>query len=142
MEAALNLVWLFIAATSFALAAYRISRTAGLRRLCASEWRLLIALSCSLVILFFVISMTDDIHELQVASEESQSRRLIPKDGSQASNGKHSHPVDFHRGFWLTSEPHPVVWICVGHVEPLCSTESGIAGTRPPSGRDPPLFSA
>src|SRR5215471_1987765 len=91
MELALNLVWLFLATSSLVLTGRRLLRTTASGKLRAAEWHSLIALCCALVILFFVISMTDDIHEQQIVSEDSRSCKLLLGDGAQDSHTKHSH---------------------------------------------------
>ena len=142
MELALNLVWLVLAITSLTLAGWQQSRTVEPNELRSLKWRSLIAHCCILVILFFVISMTDDIHDQQIVSEDSQSLRLIPKDGAQDSHARHSHYSDSYHAVCVNSEPKSIAYICVGYVEPFSLFDSSICRLTPLSGRDPPLFSA
>ena len=139
MELALNLAWLFLAIASLlALAVWRRFSPATSKPLRVSEWHTLVAVCCALVILFFVISMTDDLHDQQIASEDSQSRKLVLAD--QDSRGKHVHHVDFSYASCLLPEPEPLSATDVGRVAPLAFSHSGIGRTAPLSGRDPPFF--
>src|SRR5215467_13570780 len=94
MELALNLVWLTVAITSLAFVGWQLSRRAGSKGLQTSKWHSLTALCCTLVILFFVISMTDDLHDQQIISEDSRSLKFVPMDGWQGSRANHSHHRD------------------------------------------------
>ncbi|PYT77274.1 MAG: hypothetical protein DMG40_24110 [Acidobacteria bacterium] len=77
MELTLNLVWVGVAiAAILALFATLSSAGASLRRP-ASYARKVIAMGCALVILFFVISMTDDLHNQQVLVEEKKGSRIV-----------------------------------------------------------------
>jgi hypothetical protein len=41
-------------------------------------------MSCALIILFFVISMTDDLHDQEIVVEENKSSRIVPVPGISA----------------------------------------------------------
>ncbi len=41
-------------------------------------------MSCALIILFFVISMTDDLHDQEIVVEENKSSRIVPVSGISA----------------------------------------------------------
>lgn len=139
MELALNVAWLFLAIASLlALTAWRRFSPATSKPLRVSEWHTLVAVSCALVILFFVISMTDDLHDQQIASEDSQARKLVVTD--QDSRGKHVHHVHSSQAFCLLPEPESLFATDVGRVAPLAFPDSGIGRTAPLSGRDPPFF--
>ena len=138
MELALNLVWLVIAITSLTLAGWQLFRTDGIR---ASKWRSLIALCCLLVILFFVISMTDDIWDQQIASEEYQSLRSLPRTVSQDSHAKHSRHGASHHVVWVNSEPESIAYICFRYIQQLVLIVSGTQRTTLLSGRAPPPLS-
>ena len=142
MELVLNLVWLVLAITSLTLAGWQLSRTVEPKELRASKWHSLIALCCLLVILFFVISMTDDIWDQQIAWEECQLLRLLPRTVSQDSHAKHFHHGVSHHVVWVNSEPESIAYICFGYVEPLVLIDSGTQRTTLLSGRAPPLLSA
>jgi hypothetical protein len=82
MELLLNLAWLLLAVPAYWL--WRGSRTAlGARR--SSSLQCVVALGCMLVILFPVVSATDDLHAVRAEMEESPlSKRSI----RQASHDK------------------------------------------------------
>lgn len=75
MELLLNLAWLLLA-----IPAYRLWRnsTPGTRRHGFTSFQCLLALGCALVLLFPVISATDDLHAMRTEMEESPiSKRSI-----------------------------------------------------------------
>lgn len=142
MELLLNLVWLVVAATSLTLGGWQILRTARRNELHPSKWHSLIALCCLLVILFFVISMTDDINDQRVASEECQSSRLLLRNGSQGSHAKHSHHRASQDVVRATPESGFIAFVCFGYAEPLVLIDSRTRRTTRLSGRAPPLLFA
>jgi hypothetical protein len=79
MELALNLAWFVLVVASYGLLVRHFAR----RRIeCAgrpSRCQCVVALGCALAILFPVISLTDDLHEMQAAIEESLSSASIMK---------------------------------------------------------------
>jgi len=84
MELLLNLAWLLLALPAFWL--WRGSRTASLGRK-FTALQCLLALGCMLVILFPVVSATDDLRAMRNEMEESPaSKRTI----RQATNDKTS----------------------------------------------------
>lgn len=82
--------------------------------------------------------MTDDLHDQQVASENSQARKLVLTD--QDSRGKHVRHVHPSNVSCLLPEPESLSATDVGRVAPLAFSDSGIGRTAPLSGRDPPFF--
>jgi hypothetical protein len=86
MELLLNLAWLLLAIPAYQL--WR-SSTPAHRRHGFSSLQCLLALGCALVLLFPVISATDDLHAMRAEMEESQvSKRSI----RQASTEKNLIP--------------------------------------------------
>jgi hypothetical protein len=94
MELALNLVWLCVAIAGFAVLFVTLSASAPSDR-APSNWRKIVAMSCTLIILFFVISMTDDLHEQEMVVEESKISRVTAVAGSPSHTCQPSaeHPV-------------------------------------------------
>jgi hypothetical protein len=90
MELLLNLAWVGLALAGFALLAVNRSRASESAR-APSNRQKIIAMTCTVVILFFVISMTDDLHEQQMAVEESRSSR-ITTEGASPSRAS-AHPI-------------------------------------------------
>src|SRR5258707_13409792 len=84
MELALNLVWLCVAIVGLKLLCGSLSRAEALSDRPPNHWRKIIAMGCTLVILFFVISMTDDLHDQEILVEESKSSRIL--SGMDASS--------------------------------------------------------
>src|SRR5215469_13980099 len=88
MELLLNLLWLLLVMPAFWL--WRYSRTAPLRR-AASPLHCLLALGCLLVILFPVISATDDLHAMRAEMEESPtSKRTVGHSSGDKSSSSNS----------------------------------------------------
>lgn len=83
MELLLNLFWLLLAMPAFWL--WHYSRTASTRRK-ASPFYCLLALGCLLVILFPVVSATDDLCALRAEMEESPaSKRSVGQSSGDKS---------------------------------------------------------
>jgi hypothetical protein len=72
MELSLNLAWLALAL--LALGAFVQKRKAGLRRRRASHRTALLAIMCVLVLLFPVVSASDDLHPTQAVLEDASKR--------------------------------------------------------------------
>ena len=79
MELLLNLIWLLLA-----LAAYTALR--GSTRICrkdrSASLQCWLALGCALVVLFPVISATDDVHAMRAEIEESPASKRSIRQGS------------------------------------------------------------
>jgi hypothetical protein len=84
MELTLNLVWLCVAIVGIVVQVLVLSRAAASADQPPSHWRKTIAMGCTLVILFFVISMTDDLHQQEIVLEDSKSSRIV--SGTVASS--------------------------------------------------------
>ena len=89
MELALNLVWVVVALLGFVLLRANLSRTSTHPDREPSNRQKIIAMTCTVVILFFVISMTDDLHEQQMAAEESRSSRVTIESASPSRSDAH-----------------------------------------------------
>lgn len=77
MELVLNIFWLLISIAGLILWRARWTHQSRIRRNAA--WREWTAFACSMVLLFFVVSLTDDLHaELMLIEECSSSRRHTP----------------------------------------------------------------
>src|SRR5579864_800407 len=79
MELTLNLVWAMIAAASYALLFRRLSNCDAGNARGLSRGQCIVALTCFLAILFPVISLTDDLHQMQATAEEASPSGLIMK---------------------------------------------------------------
>ncbi len=116
MELLLNLGWLLLAVPAFWL--WREStRSPGQRRFGALQG--VFCLACALVILFPVVSATDDLRVMRAEMEESPTgKRSIGQSGSEKSSASGSQtqpalvlsvhtPVPFEHG-WLSLAAIPL----------------------------------
>ena len=81
MELALNLAWVCVAIVGIGLLCTSLSRPGARPERPASNWRKVVAMSCALIILFFVISMTDDLHDQEIVIEDNKSSRIVTATG-------------------------------------------------------------
>lgn len=91
MELLLNLAWLLLA-----LPAYWLWRNGRRFHSHRSSLQLLLSLGCLLVLLFPVISATDDLRAMRAEMEESpvSKRSICQKSGEKTSSWKfHSQPL-------------------------------------------------
>jgi hypothetical protein len=84
MELALNLAWLCVAIVGIGLLCSSLSRPTVCPDRPPSNWWKVVAMGCALIILFFVISMTDDLHDQEIAFEDNKSSRIVPPSGISA----------------------------------------------------------
>jgi hypothetical protein len=91
VELTLNLVWLCVAIVGLRLLWGSLSHADAQSDRSPSHWRKIVAMSCTLVILFFVISMTDDLHDQEILVEENKSSRIL--SGMDASSPAAPGPV-------------------------------------------------
>ena len=98
MELALNLVWLCVAIAGIAVLFVTLFASPPSDRP-PRHWRKIVAMSCTLIILFFVISMTDDLHEQEMVVEENKISRVT----SFASSASHSWQPSAERPAFLLS---------------------------------------
>lgn len=92
MELLLNLAWLLLGLPAFWL--WRDSRSAYGRRIAPIQ--ILLTLGCMLVILFPVISASDDLQAMRAEMEETPAskRSVCQKNGEKISTAKvHSQPL-------------------------------------------------
>jgi hypothetical protein len=139
VELALNLVWAIIATASYALL-FRHFATRGEGH--AFGWRRIhcvIALTCALAIIFPVISLTDDLHEMQATLEEASPSCLIVKKcvARHSANPERTlHHVTLIHGSFATR----ALWVNFGSIAApqTVRPSPGIFPSR--LGRAPPLF--
>ncbi|MGA8868383.1 MAG: hypothetical protein WB510_15525 [Candidatus Sulfotelmatobacter sp.] len=84
MELLLNLAWVLLALPGYWLWRNRVAR--GRRESAFSARQCLLALSCVLVLLFPVISATDDLHAMRAEMEESATNRRTVRSASSDKN--------------------------------------------------------
>jgi len=90
MELALNLIWVCVALSGCALLVSNLSLASERLAGRPSNKQKIIAMSSALIILFFVISMTDDLHDQEIFVEESKSQRVMSGAGSPSMAAAHS----------------------------------------------------
>jgi len=97
MELLLNIAWLLLAVPGYWL--WRHGADTRLARRVTSL-QFLLALGCVLVLLFPVISATDDLHAMRTEMEESAtSKRAVRQASSEKSSG------------WLNRLQGPPAWV-------------------------------
>lgn len=133
MELLLNLAWVLLALPAYWL--WRdCSGVSGRRR--PSSLQCLLALGCMLVILFPVVSATDDLHAMRSEMEESpcSKRSVTQRSAEKATASKWQHQPMLAAVESATLS-HDETWYFVPVV--LVSTPS--AQTFTPVGRAPPV---
>ncbi len=137
MELLLNLFWLLLALASVGLWRLKWSRAGGRESLQGA-----IGLCCVLVLLFFAISLTDDLHEIPAVAEDTSSPyrplRVWKANPIGPETGKHAAPFAAIVPSKLFSQAERVV----GRVLDTDAPRLQRASNRPFEGRAPPLSSA
>jgi hypothetical protein len=140
MELALNLAWALIAVAGYALLFRHLAiRGLGGRR-GPRRWRCFVALTCALLILFPVISLTDDLHEIQATAEEAAASVVIKR-----CVGNHESPparTIHHIPYLFAAVTTHLAWTVVGAAAVLESALSRPVLRQPAPGRAPPVLSA
>jgi hypothetical protein len=112
MELLLNLTWLLLALPAYWL--WRDGRRVHFGR--RTSLQLLLSLGCLLVLLFPVISATDDLRAMRAEMEESpvSKRSICQKSGEKSSTWKFHSPtllvaaspsIELHIRGWHVSSP-------------------------------------
>lgn len=134
MELLLNLAWLLLALPAYWL--WRGRRIVRFGR--RSSLQCLLSLACMLVILFPVISATDDLHVMRAEMEESPAskRSVCQRSAEKASASKWQHPpalASLVPVLFVADEE----WQAPSPSSVLIASLSAIA----PAGRSPPASS-
>lgn len=115
MELLLNLAWLAIAVASYAALGWRLACSDSARPGGPSRIQTAVALSCALAVLFPVISLTDDLHEMEATLEDASSARLVIKQCGVPhlpTSGRALHSI----AFVVASFGSAVSWTALGGV--------------------------
>ncbi|MFZ0290429.1 MAG: hypothetical protein WBW98_10795 [Candidatus Sulfotelmatobacter sp.] len=135
MELLLNLAWVLLVLPAYWLwrrgAGARVARR-------VTALQCLLALGCAVVLLFPVISATDDLHAMRAEMEESATSKRTVR---QAASEKHSAWVNRLQGppgFVASTVTEPVpeaglLEVCVSCLAPLARPCVLRAGRAPPS---------
>jgi hypothetical protein len=139
MELALNIAWALIAAASYTQLFRFLARRAPGEARGPSRAECIIALTCVLAILFPVISLTDDLHEMQATCEEASTSGLVIK---KCVAGRLSTPErTLHQVLFIaTSVAANFRWTIVGSVAARQSARNSTAADHCALGRAPPFF--
>jgi hypothetical protein len=134
MELLLNLVWLLLALPAYWLWRRGAGARAA-RRITALQF--LLALSCALVLLFPVISATDDLHAMRAEMEESAtSKRAVRQAGGEKNaawvNRLQGPPALLANMNWLPASEAGPLEVSVLDLAPLAKACSWHAGRAPP----------
>jgi hypothetical protein len=135
MELLLNLAWVLLALPAYWLWR-RDSGTRAARRV--SSLQCLLALGCVLVLLFPVISASDDLHAMRTEMEESSTSKRTVR---MASSEKHSAGVNRMDGpaaleasaVWLPAPEAGELEVWIARLTPSARTSVLHAGRAPPS---------
>ena len=134
MELLLNLAWVLLALPAYWL--WR--RGAGSRqKRCVTSLQCLLTLGCVLVLLFPVISASDDLHAMRAEMEESAtSKRAVRQAGSDKSsawtNRMQSPPAMAASATRLALEEVGLLEVSVTSLSPLARPCALSAGRAPP----------
>jgi len=144
MELALNLIWLCLALAGLALLVSNLSWATKQTDRQPTNRQKIMAMTCALIILFFVVSMTDDLHDQEIFVEESKFLRVINGTGSPAMGATHSAaapPLLLYFGLPRSSFTLalPAVRMLLQHLEASFTT---VFSSKAHSGRAPPAPSA
>ncbi len=142
MELFLNIFWLLLALTGAGLWGARWSRTVPSRARGAEVFRSAVGLVCVLVLLFFAISLTDDLNMVPAVAEEARSSRRTLQiwKGSQTDPDPEKHSAAYDTAVLLALfAPHNAL------ISRLVTTDAGsprAAAHQPLQGRAPPRFAS
>lgn len=137
MELFLNILWGLIALAGAVIWRTRWTGQARLRRHAA--WREWSAFVCAMVLLFFVVSLTDDLHaDLMLFEECSGSRR----QATCVACPHHSSPPDgcvaAHVWAILPAGPHVESWAFGALASPTLGNRELQTNVKRAAGRAPP----
>lgn len=133
MELFLNLAWLLLA-----LPAYWIwRRRPGMHLARVSSLQCLLALACVLVLLFPVISASDDLHAMRAEIEDSvTSKRAVRQGASDKSsawvNRLQGTPAMAASPLRLFAPEVRLLQVFVVHLSPLAGSRAYYSGRAPP----------
>lgn len=133
MELLLNLIWIALAIGAFVVF---MRRQHQLSRECSLYWGSMLALACVLLLLFPIISASDDLHPTQALMEEATKRvqhLTSPLHSPTGNSAPHMLPMVPLLGLLLTLvklQPLTVL-----ESEPCVLDGHGISG----DGRGPPV---
>jgi hypothetical protein len=134
MELLLNLAWILLVLPGYWLWR-RSTDSRSVHRM--SSGQCLLALGCALVLLFPVISATDDLHAMRDEMEESSvSKRAVRPAGEKHSawvNRLQGSPALAATANWLPALESQALQVSTSYVAPHSKVWSSNSGRAPPS---------
>jgi hypothetical protein len=127
MELLLNILWLALAVPAVWIWRREPAHASGPQRF--GRGRPFLLLGCALVLLFPVVSATDDLHAMRSEMEESNASKRVLKQASGTKTTVWTHPT----GTFLSES----VTLPIGRDNQLC----GIVCVAPASSPEPAIFS-
>jgi len=128
MELVLNLAWLLLALPAYWLWRRSVRRFGPLQ--------CLLALGCALVLLFPVISASDDLHVMRAEMEDSVSKRTVRQSGSDRNsawiNRLQGPPARVASPLRLVAPEVGLLEVSVSCASPLARSCAFHAGRAPP----------
>ena len=128
MELLLNLAWLLLALPAYWLWRRSVRRFGPLQ--------CLLALGCALVLLFPVISASDDLHVMRAEMEDSVSKRTVRQSGSDRNsawiNRLQGPPARVASPLRLVAPEVGLLEVSVSCASPLARSCAFHAGRAPP----------
>jgi hypothetical protein len=138
MELFLNLLWLAVALAGVGVWWTRWSRSARARGGRRESLRGAVGLSCVLVLLFFAISLTDDLHAVPAVDEDARSTRRAV----QSYKGGQTDPDPDKQTVFFAEAASPAVFapgsVVIARLSPPDSPSPWTAPNPPVGGRAPP----
>jgi hypothetical protein len=134
MELLLNLAWLLLAVPGYWLWR-RSANERGARHV--TSLQCLLALGCGLVLLFPVISATDDLHAMRAEMEESSSSKRAVRQAASEKNSVHVNrlqgpPALLADALWMPAPEAGSLDLVVPSLAVLCNGRSRPVGRAPP----------
>jgi hypothetical protein len=139
MELALNLIWAVLALVSYSLLFRYLSSLGGKLEQVPSRSQSVVALTCVLAIVFPIISLSDDLQEVQATVEDASSSVLAVKKCVIPLSLNHYrtlHRIPFLLASLATSD-RPALGGFVGTRQIVCFSPSQ---PRVETGRSPPFW--
>ena len=133
MELLLNLAWLLLAVPAYSIWRSCRQGRAGTRM---SSAQCVLALGCALVVLFPVVSATDDLHVVQAEMEESRGnkRSICQKGSDRPSTSKwHAQPSIISTCVPTLTDSRTWLDVPESRVQPPSPTNIQPIGRAPPS---------
>lgn len=142
VELLLNVLWLLVALAAIGYCWGRWSGAESGAHLHSDRFRKWVALACGLILLFFVISLTDDLHPELIALEDSSgSKRVLVGWANLHGADNSAKAVANHPSAILPDLPSLASARAFIRVMPAEVFPHAWASLRPTPGRAPPFLS-